>query len=198
MSGDQLIRRDLEDPGAAPHAHHQRDVGNPPQDDEGRDHDELERRERVHREEEGRTILRIAPAQRHRDHGECGQARMEHDPSRMLTKHRSRATRLHRARTVRISIHRAEVASRSPYYGGQARRVDLPAALAARLGERQSDQAAEAALAGREPSAWVFPSPTDPAKSLDAEHLRFIADCASSEPRATSACVQGVALPRSA
>ena len=56
---------------------------------------------------------------------------------------------------------------------GQARRVDLPATLAARLAERQSVQAAEAAVAGHEPSAWVFPSPTDAAKPLNAEHLRF-------------------------
>ena len=56
---------------------------------------------------------------------------------------------------------------------GQARRVDLPGTLASQLAERQSVHAAEAALAGREPSAWVFPSPTDPAKPLNAEHLRF-------------------------
>ncbi len=56
---------------------------------------------------------------------------------------------------------------------GQARRVDLPAVLVARLGERRSVREAEAALAGHELSSWVFPSPSDPTKPLNAEHLRF-------------------------
>jgi integrase len=56
---------------------------------------------------------------------------------------------------------------------GQARRVDLPAALAARLGERLSVREAEATLAGQELSSRVFPPPSDPTKLLNAEHLRF-------------------------
>jgi integrase len=56
---------------------------------------------------------------------------------------------------------------------GQARRVDLPAALAVRLAERRSVQEAEAAVKGLDPSPWVFPSATDPSRPLNAQHLRF-------------------------
>jgi integrase len=56
---------------------------------------------------------------------------------------------------------------------GQARRVDLPATLAMRLAERLSVREAEAAVAGKEVSPWVFPSPSDPTQPLNAEHLRF-------------------------
>jgi len=56
---------------------------------------------------------------------------------------------------------------------GQARRVDLPAVLASRLGERRSIREAEAAVAEEQLSPWVFPSPSDSEKPLNAEHLRF-------------------------
>ncbi len=56
---------------------------------------------------------------------------------------------------------------------GQARRVDMPAALVARLRQRQSICEARAALEGRELSPWVFPAPTDDDKPLNAAHLRF-------------------------
>ena len=56
---------------------------------------------------------------------------------------------------------------------GQARRVDLPVALASRLAERLSVREAEAAVAGQELSSWMFPSPSDPTQPLNAEHLRF-------------------------
>ncbi len=51
---------------------------------------------------------------------------------------------------------------------GKGRTVDVPAALMARLQERRSIAQAEAAVAGREVSPWVFPSATDPARPLNA------------------------------
>ncbi len=56
---------------------------------------------------------------------------------------------------------------------GQARRVDLPAALVGRLRERQGVREAEAAVSGCDLSVWVFPAPADDAKPINAEHLRF-------------------------
>ena len=51
--------------------------------------------------------------------------------------------------------------------------VDLPEALVARLRRRQSISEAEATVAGREPSSWVFPAPSDDTKPLNAAFLRF-------------------------
>lgn len=56
---------------------------------------------------------------------------------------------------------------------GQARRVDLAAALVARLRERQSVREAEAAVTGRDFSPWVFPAPSDDTKPMNAAFLRF-------------------------
>jgi integrase len=56
---------------------------------------------------------------------------------------------------------------------GQARRVDVPASLMARLRERRSIRAAEAAVDGRELSSWMFPSPTKDTKPLNPAFLRF-------------------------
>ena len=43
----------------------------------------------------------------------------------------------------------------------------------AQFAERQSVSEAEAAVAGIELSPWVFPSPSEPSKPLNAEPLRF-------------------------
>lgn len=56
---------------------------------------------------------------------------------------------------------------------GKARRVDLPAALVDRLAARQSFREAEAVVAGRELSPWVFPAPTDESKPVNGAFLRF-------------------------
>jgi integrase len=56
---------------------------------------------------------------------------------------------------------------------GKARRVDLPAALVARLRARQSIREAEAAVAGRELSPWVFPAPTDESKPVNGAFVRY-------------------------
>jgi integrase len=56
---------------------------------------------------------------------------------------------------------------------GQARRVDVPASLVARLRERRSIREAEATVAGREQTPWIFPALTDEAKPLNPAHLRF-------------------------
>jgi integrase len=56
---------------------------------------------------------------------------------------------------------------------GKSRRVDLPEALVVRLRARQSVSEAEAAVAGREPSPWVFPAPSDDTKPMNAAFLRF-------------------------
>jgi integrase len=47
---------------------------------------------------------------------------------------------------------------------GKLRTVDAPGSLIAALRDRYSIRQAEAAVAGVEPSPWVFPSATDPAK----------------------------------
>jgi integrase len=54
----------------------------------------------------------------------------------------------------------------------QLRTVDTPASLVARLRELHSIRQAQAAVEGREPSSWVFPSATDPAKPLNDAWLR--------------------------
>jgi integrase len=56
---------------------------------------------------------------------------------------------------------------------GQARRVDVPVTLVARLRERRSIREAEAAVAGGELAPWIFPALTDDAKPLNPAHLRF-------------------------
>jgi len=56
---------------------------------------------------------------------------------------------------------------------GRARRVDLPAALVARLRARQSVAEAEAALKGHDLAPWVFPAPSDDSKPMNAAFLRF-------------------------
>lgn len=55
---------------------------------------------------------------------------------------------------------------------GKLRTVDIPASLTARLRELYSIRQAEAAVAGREVSLWVFPSATDPTKPLNDAWLR--------------------------
>jgi integrase len=55
---------------------------------------------------------------------------------------------------------------------GKLRTIDIPASLTARLRELHSIRQAEAAVAGREVSPWVFPSATDPAKPLNDAWLR--------------------------
>jgi len=56
---------------------------------------------------------------------------------------------------------------------GKARRVDLPADLVAQLRRRLSVRQAEATVAGRPLSPWVFPAPSDDAKPMNAAFLRF-------------------------
>jgi integrase len=51
--------------------------------------------------------------------------------------------------------------------------VDVPATLMRRLKDRQEIAAAEAALRGVEPSAWVFAAPTDPVKPVNPAFTRF-------------------------
>ena len=55
---------------------------------------------------------------------------------------------------------------------GKLRTVDAPASLIAALRDRHSIRQAEAAVAGVEPSPWVFPSATDTAKPLNDAWLR--------------------------
>jgi integrase len=55
---------------------------------------------------------------------------------------------------------------------GKLRTVDLPAVLTGRLRELYSIRQAEAAVAGKEMSRWVFPSATDPGKPLNDAWLR--------------------------
>jgi integrase len=50
---------------------------------------------------------------------------------------------------------------------GRLRIVDVPTGLMAQLQERRSIGEAEAAVAGRAPSPWVFPSATDPDRPLN-------------------------------
>lgn len=56
---------------------------------------------------------------------------------------------------------------------GQARRVDLPAALVVRLCERRSIREAEAALRGRTLAPWVFPALSDDARPVNAAYVRY-------------------------
>jgi integrase len=56
---------------------------------------------------------------------------------------------------------------------GRARRVDLPQALVGRLRARQGLLEAEAVLAGRDLSPWVFPAPSDETKPINAAFIRF-------------------------
>jgi hypothetical protein len=51
--------------------------------------------------------------------------------------------------------------------------VNVPQVVVERLQQRRSLVEAEAALAGTEPSPWVFPSPTDASKPVDAAFVRF-------------------------
>jgi integrase len=51
--------------------------------------------------------------------------------------------------------------------------VDLPDALVARLRTRKSIHEAEAVVTGRELSAWVFPSPSDQSKPMNAAFVRY-------------------------
>jgi integrase len=55
---------------------------------------------------------------------------------------------------------------------GKLRTVDAPGSLIAALRDRYSIRQAEAAVAGVDPSPWVFPSATDPAKPLNDAWLR--------------------------
>jgi integrase len=55
---------------------------------------------------------------------------------------------------------------------GKLRTVDLPASVTTALRELQSIRQAEAAVAGRDASPWVFPSATDPEKPLNDAWLR--------------------------
>ena len=74
------------------------------------------------------------------------------------------------SRSIHYRAHRVLIGAPK---SGQARRVDLPAVLVARLRTRQSVWQAEAAVEGRELSPWVFPAPTDPNKPINPAHLRF-------------------------
>jgi len=56
---------------------------------------------------------------------------------------------------------------------GKARRVDVPADLVERLHRRLSIRQAEAMVAGRPLSPWVFPAPSDDTKPMNAAFLRF-------------------------
>lgn len=73
-------------------------------------------------------------------------------------------------RAVAYRAHRVQIGAPK---SGQARRVDLPSALVARLRARQSLCEAEAIVQGRELSSWVFPAPSDGSKPINAAHLRF-------------------------
>ena len=56
---------------------------------------------------------------------------------------------------------------------GKSRRVDLPAALVARLRTRKSIREAEAAVSGHELCHWVFPSPSDQGKPMNGSFVRY-------------------------
>jgi integrase len=56
---------------------------------------------------------------------------------------------------------------------GQARRVDVPEALVARLHERMTVREAAAAVAGLELSHWIFPAPSNADKPMNGAFLRF-------------------------
>ena len=56
---------------------------------------------------------------------------------------------------------------------GKGRKVDVPQVLVDRLQARRGLVEAEAAVAGVEPSPWVFPSPTDASKPVDAAFIRY-------------------------
>ncbi|HEV8438176.1 MAG TPA: site-specific integrase [Methylomirabilota bacterium] len=71
-----------------------------------------------------------------------------------------------------ISYRRGGVLAGAPK-SGETRRVDVPHELLRRLRERREIRTAEAVIAGRELSSWVFPSPTDDRKPMNPSFLRF-------------------------
>ena len=56
---------------------------------------------------------------------------------------------------------------------GKGRKVDVPQVLVDKLSLRRGIMEAEAALNGREPSQWIFPSPSDATKPVDAAFIRY-------------------------
>jgi integrase len=73
-------------------------------------------------------------------------------------------------RSAQYRAHRLHIGTPK---SGQERRVDVPTVLVDRLRERRSLREAEAALAGRELSSWVFPAPSDEAKPMNPVFLRY-------------------------
>lgn len=73
-------------------------------------------------------------------------------------------------RSVQYRAHRLYIGSPK---SGQERRVDIPRQLMERLRERRSLREAEAALAGRALSPWVFSAPSDDAKPMNPAFLRY-------------------------
>jgi integrase len=56
---------------------------------------------------------------------------------------------------------------------GKGRKVDVPQALVDKLHVRRGIMEAEATLNGQEPSPWIFPSPSDATKPVDAAFIRY-------------------------
>jgi integrase len=65
-----------------------------------------------------------------------------------------------------VSWARGRVSTRAPK-SGKPRRVDIPTALLERLEARRTLAEAEAVIAGRQASPWIFPDPGDQAQPLD-------------------------------